>query len=256
LISLSRNFGHQNACIAGLEEALKWRHSLGGEEWIGLADSDMQDDLMDIERLLSETGKNKVVYAIRSKRSDGWIMNLAAPIFYAFLSKTSPFFIPQNAGTFSVMHYRVVEKICEYADNDPYLPGLRAWVGFHQTGIPTSRRKRKAGKSRVGIFGLIRLTMRALVLYSNLPLQLFFYLGIFITLSCALLILFLSFYWAITQGNIDKSDFMILLQLAAFGVNSLLLGLVAHMVSRVKDNTSRQRSWVISEAVTFMNQSK
>lgn len=250
LVRLSRNFGHQNACMAGLSAALDWNAERGAE-WIGLIDSDLQDDPADLIKLMALADGNDVVYAQRSSREDGTLMRLLAPIFYKGLAFFSHCQIPQNAGVFSVMRVSVVEVLCQCSDGDPYLPGLRAWVGFRQAAVPLVRRGRMYGKSRLGFIGLVRLTMRAFVLYTNAPLDIIFYFGIAVILLSLLLVAFLLVPMQLSPADDGRFDILMVLQMFSLGANALLLGLVAHLVSRVKDNTTKQKTWIVSHIETL-----
>ena len=94
--------------------------------------------------------------------------------FYRLLAATSKHPIPTQAGTFSVMRRRVVEVILANADRSPYFPGLRAWAGYRQKGLPLQRDGRYAGSSKVGFGGLLRLAVNAVFSYSDIPMRLMF----------------------------------------------------------------------------------
>ncbi len=250
LVRLSRNFGQQNACVAGLHVAQRWSTDLGAE-WIGLIDSDLQDDPADVIQLIGHAPDHDVVYAVRGDRRDGLAMRVLAPLFYALLARSASFPIPRNAGTFSIMRRAVVAEVCAAADNDPYLPGLRSWVGFRQKGVELSRRARRHGRSRVGYLGLLRLSLRAFVLYSNAALDLIFYLGVsLMSLAVLATALAIAAPFVMSVRSLGTAV-VVVLQLFTLGVLTLLLGLISHLVSRVRDNTSKQRAWIIMSEETL-----
>lgn len=250
LVRLSRNFGHQNACVAGLAMAERWTDEISAG-WIGLIDSDLQDDPLDFVQLLKQSREAHVVYAQRTIRNDGLIMRIFAPVFYWMLSTAAKLSVPRNAGTFSIMRPAAVRSIVQIADNDPYVPGLRAWIGGRQVGVSIERAARAGGRSHVGYLGLLSLSLRAFILYSN------FLLNWMIIVGGVTLVL--SFVAAVVLGTMRVAGLIdipgvttiVILQLLFFSITLVALGLLGHMIGRTKANTSRQPTWIIAEHRTI-----
>jgi len=177
-------------------------------------------------------------------------MKTFAPVFYKLLSSWSSIPIPENAGTFSVMRLSVCRVIVESSDTEPYFPGLRAWAGFRQKGIVLERQAREQGESKVALKGLIRLSMRAFMLYSDLPLHMFFILGLLLMTVMGLAGLLVITLRLV--NSIEPSGFttLFIIQVASLGMTIFFMGVLAFMVNRVKHNSSRQRAWVIMEETT------
>lgn len=249
LVRLSRNFGHQQSVIAGCNAACDMAQELGAE-WIGVIDGDLQDRPEDFALLFDQAHNQDVVHAVRAQRHDGWIMRTFAPIFYNLLSRSSNFPIPRNSGTFSIIRLPVARTIVESADSEPYFPGLRAWAGFRQKGVALDRQARASGTSKVALRGLIRLSLRAILLYSEIPLKMFFVLGLFLMLIMGLAGAVVVFLRLIKV--IDPSGFttLFIVQIASLGVNLFFMGVLAFMINRVKHNSSRQRAWLVMEETT------
>ncbi len=166
VVHFSRNFGHQAAVHAGLA------HSRG--DAVILMDSDMQDDPQAIaEFILAWQAGFDVVYAIRTDRKEAWWKRALFNCFHKLLSKVATTRIPADAGNFSLMDRRVVNQILQLGERDRYLPGLRSWVGFKQTGIPVERLARYDAQPRVSLRGLWRLAKTAIFSFSSLPLTMF-----------------------------------------------------------------------------------
>src|SRR5205085_615233 len=89
----------------------------------------------------------EVVYGRRIKREASWYMNLAYKGFYRIFSKMSSITIPKDAGDFSLIDKKVVEQIIRLPEKEQFLRGLRAWVGFKQTGVDYERPERMFGVS-------------------------------------------------------------------------------------------------------------
>ncbi len=246
LVRLSRNFGHQSAVLAGCREGCKMAEELDAS-WVGVIDGDLQDRPEDFTLLLDHATEYDVVYAVRAQRHDGWIMKNIAPVFYDLLSRNSRYPIPRNAGTFSVLRTPVAMLIAQSADPDPYFPGLRAWAGFRQRGVPIDRQARAQGDSKVALKGLVRLSLRAIFLHSDIPIRLILGAagGFFAVLGCvALVVLFLRLSGMILPTGVTT---IIMLQIFSMGLIAMFFSVIAFMILRVKSNTSRQRQWVVME---------
>jgi polyisoprenyl-phosphate glycosyltransferase len=170
VIHLSRNFGHQSAVQAGL------RHASGNA--VVLMDSDLQDAPEAIGRLIDAWQKGfDVVYALREKRKEQAWKRLLFAAFHRTLAAVSTTPIPADAGNFSLIDARVVREIVALSERDRYLPGLRSWVGFRQTGIVIERLARYDNCPRVSLRGLWRLAKTAIFSFSSLPLTIFYLIG-------------------------------------------------------------------------------
>ena len=247
ILRLSRNFGHQNAIIAGLEAAHAWAMA-AGIPWIGVIDGDLQDRPEHFKDLLDEAADCDIVYAQRSSRADGLFMQWIAPLFYRILSASAKLGIPPNAGTFSILRTPIANLICQSSDRDPYFPGLRAWVGFRQRGVPLPRDARLSGESKVGLQGLISLSLRALFTYTDLLFNFVIVAGgatIAFTSIVSVVLFFMRLAGWITIPGATTTVMLILLSL---GTTIFFLGVIAHMVKRASESASKQRAFVVMES--------
>ncbi len=170
VIHFSRNFGHQAAVQAGL------RHARGHA--VVLMDSDLQDSPEAISRFVEAWRKGfDVVYAVREKRKEQAWKRFLFAAFHRTLAAVSTTPIPADAGNFSLIDARVVRQIVALSERDRYLPGLRSWVGFRQTGVTVERLARYDNHPRVSLRGLWRLAKTAIFSFSSLPLTIFYLIG-------------------------------------------------------------------------------
>lgn len=173
IVSLSRNFGHQAAFTAGLE------FSKG--KFVVMMDGDMQDPPSMIKQLYDKSVNNDfdVVFAYRTEREEKGLKKMLFKMFHRIFSNMSNFKIPANAGNFSIMTRPVVVALLEQKEKSMYLPGLRSFVGFRQGQIDYKRPARAKGKAKMTYGKLFQLAIDAIFSFSNLPLRVCLYLGIF-----------------------------------------------------------------------------
>ena len=164
-VALSRNFGHQVAITAGLA------HSRG--DAVVVMDGDLQDPPEAIGPLWAKLREGyDVVYAVRASRPEGLLKRLAYRAFYQVLGRLVAIEIPRDAGDFGIMSRRVVDHLNAMPERRRFVRGLRAWVGFRQTGLPIDRAPRLSGRPK---FTLPQAHRRwrstALVGFSDAPLR-------------------------------------------------------------------------------------
>ena len=132
VVSLSRNFGHQTALGAALDQ-------VSGDVAV-LLDGDLQDPPEAVPTLLDwyQQGYD-VVYVRRVNRKESWWLRSCYYLFYRLLAALSSVQLPLDAGDFGLMSRRVIAVFRRMPEQHRYLRGLRTWVGFRQIGIPMER---------------------------------------------------------------------------------------------------------------------
>ena len=248
LVRLSRNFGHQNAILAGLQHAHEWaQHE--GIPFIGLLDADLQDQPEHFEQLFACSEDADVIYAVRASRGEGFVMRRLSNAFHWVLSRISRFPIPRGAGTFSLMRTTIVQVILRNADPDPYFPGIRAWVGYRQVGVPIPRAARVAGNSKVGFRGLFRLAVRAVFAYSNLPQTIFVWISVLtLLLSMVAILVIVALRVLGYLSDVPGVATIIIAIFLSLGIQSIYLTLVTYMISRLGQQRPKE-PFVIGDVV-------
>lgn len=164
VVSLSRNFGHQAALSAALD-------NVSGDAVV-LMDGDLQDAPEAIPSFIAKFEQGyDVVYATRARRKEGWGMRACYFVFYRLQAMLSDTNLPLDAGDFGLMSRRVVHQLRHMREHHRYLRGLRSWVGFRQIGIPVERAERHSGISKYGLVGLLKLASDGIFAFSILPLR-------------------------------------------------------------------------------------
>lgn len=164
-VHLSRNFGHQAAVTAGLD------HARG--QVVIVLDGDLQDPPELIPELLSAwRGGSDIVYAVRRKRKESFPKRLAYSAFYRLFRSTSDIAMPLDAGDFGLMDRRAVDALKRMPEKTRFVRGLRAFVGFRQTGIEYDRPSRAAGETKYTFRKLMGLAADGLFNFSSLPIRL------------------------------------------------------------------------------------
>jgi polyisoprenyl-phosphate glycosyltransferase len=242
VIALSRNFGHQPALCAALD------HATG--DAVVLMDGDLQDAPEEIPGFVARFQEGyDVVYAERSSRKEGLLHRAAYALAYRLIARLSSVRLPLDAGDFGLMSRRVVDQIREAPERQRYLRGLRAWVGFRQTGVPVHRAERAAGRTKYSWARLFGLAFDGLFSFSVAPLRAAALLGFVAILLAALY----AIYSIIAKLFLDRTPqgFTALIVVMTFlsGMNLLFLGLVGEYLGRVYEEVKRRPLYVADRVV-------
>ena len=248
-INLARNFGHQIAVTAGL-------NFVRGDMAI-ILDADLQDPPELIPELIKQWRSGfQVVYAQRTKRIEESLgKRFLAYWFYRILRKLADVEIPTDTGDFCLIDRSVIDILNLMPERTRYLRGLRSWVGFNQTAVPFSRDARFAGEVKYTFRKSFKLAMNGIVSFSQVPLRLSTYVGLFaaiVSIFMALLIL----YWRIFVPNSPLTGFTMILVAVFFlgAVQLVCIGILGEYIGRIYEEVKGRPLYTISEIVGFKKQ--
>lgn len=171
VVEFSRNFGKEAALTAGLDVAR-------GDAVIPM-DADLQDPPEMIEAMIRawEQG-NEVVLARRVDRSsDTLLKRKTAEMFYRVHNRLSQVKIPENVGDFRLIDRVVVDALKRLPEQQRFMKGLFAWVGYRTTTIDYVRRERATGETKFSGWKLWNFALEGITSFSIAPLKVWSYLG-------------------------------------------------------------------------------
>lgn len=241
-IKHSRNFGSQAAFASGMEIATG--------DAVVLMDGDLQDPPEMIIQFFEQWQNGyQVVYGRRVKREATAFMNFAYKTFYKVFSKMSDITIPQNAGDFSLIDKKVVEHIVALPEKEQFLRGLRAWVGFNQTGVDYIRPERMFGVSTNNLRKNIWWAKKGILSFSYMPLEIMSYIGFFLTIASFLAIAFQIIATFLYPDIPHGIPTIIVLVLFFGGVQLLAISLIGEYLSKVVDETKSRPKFIRDKVI-------
>jgi polyisoprenyl-phosphate glycosyltransferase len=240
VLDLSRNFGHQAALTAGLAAA-------EGHDAVVMLDGDLQDppELI-VELVASWRAGAEVVQAVRIGREEQGVRKIGFWLFYRLLDWISDFPLPAHTGIFGLLNAQALSELNRLSENNRFLPGLRAWIGFDQRTIHYQRPERAMGKPKQDFFRLARYAIDGFVSFSYKPLRLMITIGCFI--SCCGFFLALAFILRRLLGyEIAQIGFTTLVTLVLFlgGVQLVAIGLLGEYLGRVYDEVKHRPLYIV-----------
>jgi polyisoprenyl-phosphate glycosyltransferase len=232
-IHFSRNFGHQAAISAGIEQS--------SAQCVVVMDADGQDPPSLIPKMIDEWRKGfEVVYGVRARRKASLFLKFSYSMYYRIMKSISHFDLPLNAGDFCLLDSKVVTALRSYPEKRKYWRGLRGAVGFRQIGVPYDRPERDAGESKYTIFKLVSLAADGIFNMSFFPLRLCAFSGAFIAVG-AVLFGVMMFVWYLSgieifgmmPGRVSGWTSLVMIMAFLSGVQLLFLGVMGEYISRI-----------------------
>jgi glycosyltransferase involved in cell wall biosynthesis len=243
-VRLSRNFGQYAALGAGLE------HARGNA--VVLLDADLQDPPSVVAEMIARWREGyQVVYGQRNQRAgESAFKLLTSDLFLRLMARITTAPIPRNTGDFALLDAQVVRALLALPEHRVFWRALRSWVGFRQTAVTFDRPARAAGETKYTVRKMARLAWDALVAFSDLPLRLALYAGMFslgitfVAIACG----FACWLFApATMASLPSPT-----ALAGFFLGSvqlICLGIVGEYLNRIYDEVRGRPRWIVSGIV-------
>ena len=239
IINFSRNFGKEAALTAGLDKAR-------GEAAIPI-DVDLQDPPELIKELVARWREGyDVVLAKRADRtSDSFAKRVSADLFYKLNGKISNVDIPNNVGDFRLMSKRVVEALKRLHENQRFMKGLFAWVGFKTVVIEYVREKREAGQSSFNGWKLWNFALDGITSFSTLPLRIWLYIGALVSFLSFLYGSFIILKTLIFGVDLPGYASLAVIMLFLGGIQLIGIGILGEYIGRIYSESKRRPSYII-----------
>ena len=245
VLRLSRNFGHQIAVTAGLENA--------SGDAVVIIDADLQDPPEVIPEMISRWRAGyEVAYGQRVEREGETGFKLwSAKAYYRLINRISETKMPLDTGDFRLMDRKVVDSLLAMPERDRFLRGMVSWVGFRQVAVPYQRAKRHAGESKYPILKMIRFATDGIVSFSIAPLKIAIWTGFF-AIWLAILGIIVAVVVRLMDKNLNRgwaSLFVAVLFMG--GIQLVSLGIIGEYLGRIYTEVKRRPLYIVQERLGF-----
>lgn len=246
-VNHSRNFSSQMAFTSGMDIAT-------GDAIVFL-DGDLQDPPEIIEKFYNKWLEGyDVVYGIRTKREASLLMQFAYKTFYRIFHKMSYISIPLDAGDFSLIDKKVVNVLKVFPERDRFLRGLRAWVGFKQTGISYTRPERMFGKTTNNFLKNFNWATKGIFSFSYVPLQLMTLLSLGVFLLSIIGIIYQITTKLLFPDSAPKGSTTIIVSVLFIGSIQLLgISILGEYIGKIFEEVKQRPKYVVKEIFKHKN---
>ena len=238
-LRFSRNFGHQLAVTAGMDEAK-------GDAVI-IMDADLQDPPEVIADMVKawEQGAD-IAYGKRMHRKgETAAKKFTAWCYYRLLNMMSAYPIPLDTGDFRLLDKAVADEFKVLREHNRFLRGMSAWLGYNAVPVEYVREERCAGKTKYTLKKMLRLAADGIFGFSSKPLTLIGWaglavlcialLGLIATIACAAVTGVPGWLWAVCA--------LVLLD----GVILCAMGVQGAYTQRIYDEVKGRPLYIIKE---------
>jgi len=242
-IRLSRNFGHQVAVTAGLDECR-------GDAAV-VIDADLQDPpAVIIEMVEKWRAGYDVVYGQRQTREgEGAFKLWTAFLFYRLINILSEISIPQDTGDFRLIDRRVIDALRMMPERHRLLRGMMSWVGFNQTSVRYVRAPRFAGTSKYPLSKMLGLALDGILSFSVKPLRLVTYIGGGMFCLSVLGIVYALIIRILTERWVPGWTILFIGNLLFSGIQFIVLGILGEYVGRIYSEVKARPLYLIASRV-------
>lgn len=240
VIKFSRNFGHQIAITAGIDE------SKG--DAVVVIDCDLQDPPEVIHDFVAKWRQGyDVVYGVRSKRDgESAAKRATAALFYRLIKRMTPIDIPVDVGDFRLMSRRSTEHFKKLREKDRFVRGMVSWLGFPQAGVTYDRDARAAGETKYPYKKMIKFALDGITSFSVVPLRVASWFG-YLTSGLAFAYLISVFVQKAMGYTVKGFATIMVAMLFLGGVQLICMGIIGEYIGRIFNEIKPRPIYVIEQ---------
>lgn len=241
--SFSRNFGKEAAIYAGLCNAKG--------DYIVVMDADMQDPPSLLPQMLEilETGEYDSVATRRvSRKGEPIIRSFCARSFYKLIAKISDADIVDGARDFRMMKRDMAESVLALSEYNRFSKGIFGWVGYKTKWLEYENIERSAGETKWSFWKLLLYSLDGIVSFSNVPLMLSSYLGIFMTVISFAAIIFIIVRKLLFGDPVSGWPSLVCIITFVGGIQLFCMGIMGQYLSKTYMEVKKRPHYIIKES--------
>ena len=247
-LDLSRNFGKENAMLAGFDYA--------SGDCMVIMDADLQHPPHVIPEMLKywEEGSEDV-YAKRITRGkESWLRKRMTLLYYHLLQKTTRVEILENVGDFRLLDRKCINALKQLRESQRYTKGMYCWIGFKKHEILFEQGDRVAGESSFGFMRLLSLAMDGITSFTTAPLRIATFLGLIVSIVAFLFMVYVLVTTLIWGDPVQGYPTLMTVILFLGGVQLLSLGIIGEYLGRIFHETKGRPVYFVREACGVKNE--
>lgn len=240
-IHLSRNFGKENAMLAGFDY-------VSGDCAI-VMDADLQHPpyvIMDMIKYW-EQGYEDVFAKRKSRGKESLIRKLSTKLYYKLLQMIAHDEVLVDVGDFRLLDRKCIDALKNIRETQRYTKGLYSWIGFKKHQIFFEQKERMTGKSSFSYIKLINLAIDGITSYSIMPLRLSSIIGIFVSFIAFLYMCFVIIKTILIGDPVQGYPTLIIVILFLGGLQLVSIGIIGEYLGRIFYETKNRPVYIISE---------
>lgn len=245
IISFTRNFGHEQATTAGINNA--------SGDAVVLIDADLQDP----PKLILEFEKEyqngfDIIYGQRKKRlKETWFKKITSKAFYPIFKMLTKIDMPKDVGDFCLISRKAINIFNKLPEKSRFVRGLIYWSGLPKKAILFIRRKRAAGKTKYNYIKLTIFALENIISFSTAPIYFMIFFSLFTMITCflgiAAALILKIFDFVLMQGWTSLMIGILFL----FSTTFFFLGIIGLYIGKIFEEIKQRPTYLINEKINF-----
>lgn len=243
-VDLSRNFGKENAMLAGFDYVKG--------DCVIIMDSDLQDPPSLIPEMLEfwEQGYQDV-YAKRSSRGkESLLRKKLSMMFYYILDKSTRYDVLQNVGDFRLLDRKCIDALRKLRESERYTKGLFCWIGYMKKEIVFDRGDRVAGQSNWGYHALFNLAIEGITSFTTAPLRIATLIGLIVAIWALGYMAWIILKVLVWGDPVAGYPTIMTVILFLGSIQLIAIGILGEYIGRIFNETKNRPTYLINDYKT------
>jgi dolichol-phosphate mannosyltransferase len=221
-------------------------------------DADLQDPPEIVGEMIAKWKEGfEVVYARRlSRAGESAFKRATANLFYKLLGRMSSVMIPADVGDFRLIDRKVLDALRRMPEQDRFIRGMIAWLGFRQTEVTFHRLPRLAGETKYPLLKMVRLAVNGALSFSDAPLRLAIWFGLGVSACAVVYGFYVASLWLMNSHLVEGWSSTIIVISFLCGINMLMTGIMGLYIGRIHAEVKRRPLYVVSQRLGFERETK
>ena len=240
-VDLSRNFGKENAMLAGFD------HTKG--DAVIIMDADLQHPPAIIPEMIRkwEEGYDDVYAQRKTRGKESWLRKKLTKTYYRLLQGSSRVDVLPNVGDFRLLDRKCVDALCQMRESGRYTKGMYCFIGFKKTGVEFETQDRVLGESSMSYRKLINLALEGITSYTTAPLRWATFIGLIVSFFAFAYMVFVLVKAALYGDPVAGYPTLLTVILFIGGVQLLTIGIIGEYLAKVFVEVKNRPVYLIKE---------
>lgn len=240
-VDLSRNFGKENAMLAGFD------HAKG--DAVIIMDADLQHPPAVIPEMIQkwEEGYDDVYAQRKTRGKESWLRKKLTKSYYRLLQGSSRVDVLPNVGDFRLLDRKCIDALCQMRESGRYTKGMYCFIGFKKIGVEFETQDRVLGESSMSYKKLMNLALEGITSYTTAPLRWATFLGLIVSFLAFAYMVFVLIKAFLYGDPVAGYPTLLTVILFMGGVQLLTIGIIGEYLAKVFVEVKNRPVYIIRE---------
>ena len=240
-VDLSRNFGKENAMLAGFD------HAKG--DAVIIMDADLQHPPAVIPEMIQkwEEGYDDVYAQRKTRGKESWLRKKLTKSYYRLLQGSSRVDVLPNVGDFRLLDRKCIDALCQMRESGRYTKGMYCFIGFKKIGVEFETQDRVLGESSMSYKKLMNLALEGITSYTTAPLRWATFIGLIVSFFAFAYMIFVLVKAFLYGDPVAGYPTLLTVILFMGGVQLLTIGIIGEYLAKVFVEVKNRPVYIIRE---------